>query len=613
MMERVCMKKKALFLVLVLAMMSSLTIWAVDVETGTGTTESEGVITAVPQQDPIGYFLFSTHPQSQTVAHGEMAQFSAVISGNLIGFIGIPTEWQYSTDGGSTWNFVSQYPQQFIPGVPDMTNPAIVGTETRELHTKNFGVGAASHVYVSGNQFRAVAWNGSEIIVSNAATLTITSQAEPIVFTTHPQSQTVTHGQNATFTFEMEGYPIHELFWQYSDDNGTTWRIGGNLATHVRTFQVSATTNISGRQFRVQVWGGAHTIPTHSNAATLTVTPSQETTDPARFTTHPQSQTVLEGTDVTFFAQVTGHITGGIRWEFSEDGGNTWRGVNAQHPNALDVRAAMGRSGWQFRAVVTAYDGTIVRSNIAILTVTPQSVMPPPTPPPVRPPDVQPIPPQTTPPTPTPRPPAQRPSAQPTPTPETIQNDAPPAQEPTLPAPPPPIPGINTASNWARSDIANAVNAGLVPLNLQSQYTQATTRAEFAALAVALYETVTGIEIAGRIQFNDTADINVQKMGYLGVVMGVGNDNFAPNDHLTREQAATLIARLANVIGQPLAPSVSTFADNSNISSWAFDAVGQMQASGIMGGVGNNQFSPSGDFTREQSIITMLRLFDILQ
>jgi len=182
----------------------------------------------------------------------------------------------------------------------------------------------------------------------------------------------------------------------------------------------------------------------------------------------------------------------------------------------------------------------------------------------------------------------------------------------TTPTDPTTAPNLSTASNWAHDGINQAFRLGLIPQSLQNNYRNNTTRAEFSALAVALYETVTGREITGRMQFNDTNDINVQKMGYLGVVSGVGSGNFAPNNTLTREQAAVMLARLADVIGQPLPASAPTFADNSQISSWAFDAVGQIQAVGIMGGVGNNQFAPQSDYTREQSIITILRLFEIL-
>ena len=173
-------------------------------------------------------------------------------------------------------------------------------------------------------------------------------------------------------------------------------------------------------------------------------------------------------------------------------------------------------------------------------------------------------------------------------------------------------PNLVTASNWAHDGINNAFANGLIPQNLQSQYTQAATRAEFAAFAVALYEAVTGREITERATFNDTTDINVQKMGGLGIVTGVGGGDFNPSVELTREQAAVMLARLAYAMGQPLSSSAPTLADNNNISSWAVDSVGQIQAAGIMGGVGNNNFAPDGEYTREQSIITMLRLFELL-
>lgn len=173
-------------------------------------------------------------------------------------------------------------------------------------------------------------------------------------------------------------------------------------------------------------------------------------------------------------------------------------------------------------------------------------------------------------------------------------------------------PNLDTASTWAQDSIIEAVGLGLVPQNLQDQYAQAATRAEFAALAVALYETVTGREITERTTFDDTSDINVQKMAGLGVVQGVGGGNFNPCGTITREQAAVLLARLANAIGQPLPEAAPTFADNAQLSSWAVDGVGQIQAAGIMTGVGDNTFVPHGSYTREASIITILRLFDFL-
>ena len=173
-------------------------------------------------------------------------------------------------------------------------------------------------------------------------------------------------------------------------------------------------------------------------------------------------------------------------------------------------------------------------------------------------------------------------------------------------------PNLSTAGTWAHNGIIQAHTHGLIPQNLQTNFTANATRAEFAAFAVALYETVTGREITERATFNDTNDINVQKMGGLGVVGGVGNGNFNPNGTITRQEAAVMLSRLIERIDQPLPIVAPTFADNAQIAGWATQAVGQIQAAGIMGGVGNNQFNPTGQFTREQSIVTMLRLFEEL-
>ena len=167
-------------------------------------------------------------------------------------------------------------------------------------------------------------------------------------------------------------------------------------------------------------------------------------------------------------------------------------------------------------------------------------------------------------------------------------------------------------SEWAVEQVNAAIAAGLVPQNLQSNYTAATTRAEFAALAVRLYENQRG-EIRGRVTFADTNDVNVQKAAYIGVVLGVGNNRFAPNETLTREQAAVMLARLADAIGRPLPNNAPTFVDNHLIADWALAATGRVQAVGIMGGVGNNRFAPQDTYTREQSIVTIMRLFDFVR
>jgi hypothetical protein len=164
---------------------------------------------------------------------------------------------------------------------------------------------------------------------------------------------------------------------------------------------------------------------------------------------------------------------------------------------------------------------------------------------------------------------------------------------------------------WAQESIERAGELGLLPEPFRSGFGRNTTRAEFAAIAIALYEHF-GEPVTGRNTFTDTTDTNVEKSAYLGIVSGVGDNRFDPDSPLTREQAAVMLVRLAKLMGQPLAPSLPTFADNSQISSWAFDSVGQIQEAGIMSGIGDNRFAPQQPYTREQSIITALRIYEIV-
>ena len=180
-------------------------------------------------------------------------------------------------------------------------------------------------------------------------------------------------------------------------------------------------------------------------------------------------------------------------------------------------------------------------------------------------------------------------------------------------AQPDPQPAGETPSNWAKSSVSAAVSAGIVPAALQGKYTQAATRAEFCALAVGLYESVTGAEITARASFTDTADVNVEKMAGLGVVNGIGGGRFDPDSTLTREQAATMLSRLAGAMGKPMAENAPTFADSASLSSWARAAVGQVQGCDVMNGIGSNLFAPRDSYTREQCIVTIMRLRDIVK
>ena len=164
-------------------------------------------------------------------------------------------------------------------------------------------------------------------------------------------------------------------------------------------------------------------------------------------------------------------------------------------------------------------------------------------------------------------------------------------------------------SAWAEYGVEQAVSIGLVPAGVQGRYTEPVTRAEFCACAANVYEISSGNAILYRMHFRDTDDVNVQKMGGLGVIRGKGNNLFAPNDNLTRQEAATILARLLEVLNVPIVTKPPVFSDVANTASWAREAVGQMQATGIMSGTGNDMFGPLESYSIEQAIVTLYKVY----
>ena len=157
--------------------------------------------------------------------------------------------------------------------------------------------------------------------------------------------------------------------------------------------------------------------------------------------------------------------------------------------------------------------------------------------------------------------------------------------------------------------IGEALDIGLVPEHLQSHPHRSITRGEFASIIVRLYEIVTDEEIYERKEFFDTTDINIQKIGGLGLTVDLGGF-FFPDIIITREQAAIIIARLVDILGLELPKVNPAFDDYANISHAALESVGQVTK--IMGSSRDNIFGPQHVLTREQSIIIALRLFNIL-
>lgn len=192
------------------------------------------------------------------------------------------------------------------------------------------------------------------------------------------------------------------------------------------------------------------------------------------------------------------------------------------------------------------------------------------------------------------------------------------------------------ASDWAQEELARADELGLIPDCLDgADLTSDITRAEFAAVAVKVYEALSGTPAIPVVNnpFTDCNDVEVLKAYNIGAVNGTSATTYAPGALLNREQAATMLTRVFKKVtltgwtlqtdSQFTLPYTkpAAFADDKDISGWAKDSVYFMVANKIINGVGNNKFAPKNvtteqqakgyaNATREQALLIAVRMVE---
>ena len=97
-----------------------------------------------------------------------------------------------------------------------------------------------------------------------------------------------------------------------------------------------------------------------------------------------------------------------------------------------------------------------------------------------------------------------------------------------------------------------------------------------------------------------------------GVVSGVGNGRFAPNGNITREQMASILFRYAKLTGLDTSKrgELAGFPDEGQVSSWAREALSWAVGEGIISGTaegGRTILKPQGNATRAQVASILMR------
>lgn len=112
--------------------------------------------------------------------------------------------------------------------------------------------------------------------------------------------------------------------------------------------------------------------------------------------------------------------------------------------------------------------------------------------------------------------------------------------------------------------------------------------------------------------FSDEFNYKVNSLWFIGVISGKGDRIFAPNDMLTREEAAVIIYRAAKYLelDMPAVKVDMSYSDNDKISDWAISPIYSLRVLNILWS-NEGEFGPAENVTNEQAIYSILKLYDI--
>jgi large repetitive protein len=155
---------------------------------------------------------------------------------------------------------------------------------------------------------------------------------------------------------------------------------------------------------------------------------------------------------------------------------------------------------------------------------------------------------------------------------------------------------------------------GVTPTSFRPE--DSVTRAEFTAMLVRAM----GLPLPGPTTGSTFTDISAGDWYYSsilaaaahGLVSGVEEGRFTPQEKITREQMAVMLNRAYRQSHSggdlPSGSGAETkFSDSSLIQSWAKDSVAAVLQLGIMQGVTDDTFEPGGVTTRAQAAVAMGR------
>ena len=162
-------------------------------------------------------------------------------------------------------------------------------------------------------------------------------------------------------------------------------------------------------------------------------------------------------------------------------------------------------------------------------------------------------------------------------------------------------------SHWAKESIDYVVGRGLLSGTAETAF--APNTAMTRGMLVTALGRLVGVDekVYTKSSFTDVKTDSpfrpyIEWAYSKGIVQGIGNQQFAPDRAITREEIAVIFANYAKATGYklPVTHTAAAFVDASSIGSAYKDSVTAMQQAGIMVGETNNKFNPKSNATRAE-------------
>ena len=165
--------------------------------------------------------------------------------------------------------------------------------------------------------------------------------------------------------------------------------------------------------------------------------------------------------------------------------------------------------------------------------------------------------------------------------------------------------------DWAKDAINNLYDKGIVNGISEIAYNPSgeVKREEFVKMIDTLYSSDSEVSSFNDVNQNEWYASYINKAVAAGIIKGMNVTTFGLGQGVTREDMAVMIVRALK-----LEPDTSgvTFSDDSEIASYAKEAVYTLRSKGIISGTGNGNYEPKRIMTRAEAAVLINNILNVI-